>query len=1028
MSDQSYAFVEGINTNYVIPSEEENDDSVLQTEIMNLNKSPIIISVDDFKLYAEDEMSRDFTSDIKITLDSPQRCTEAFETFLSYKITVEASRFDYKESQYVIRRRYKDFLWLRNKLVETFPTRLIPPLPNKHSFLAQLDRYAKDFIIIRMIMLRRFLNRVIKHPILNYSEHLKIFLTASTTELLSHQKIDDSGLLTKVSGSIYNMTIIYTVREKCLEFEEIKTYIILLKEKLTSLEKIMSKLYKERREFSKDMNQLGLEFEKWANTEIILAPLLLSVGRAFSNIGSVHDTLLVNPLEFVILQSAQPIREYLLYAESVKEALIRRDNIQIQYESAVEEFHKRKADQLPATSDLNKKVSIWKNSTEKNNTVEFNEEIQPTLIRIAEVNYDKLQIANEDLRSDLERWSEEKKRDIKRILLELSNHYIQFYQKNNLLKPPVGSQRTKNMQDSITSETLKPGSHRLRCAESPSTIISAVAMNDSEISPATLLGQRAILLIKNRLLRRQGRLQSRSREICYGSIHVVGCFLMPRTQISPLKKFPQAPEMIDTKFILLTRSLLLSNSNRWLKYDDNQESLKETNFNYTLPTKIIVHGFKGSGQDKGALDIATAFLELENANIVLVDWHKGAAGPSYVSAAANTQLVGRQLALLLMEMIEFGMNITKIHIIGFSLGAHIAGYAGRTIQKKGMKVARITGLDPASPLFRELLATSLSPLNKNDAEFVDIIHTDGARLLTEGLGIFRPIGHVDYFPNGGFDQPGCNHVRGAVLASHLGTFLLRYVINNSVRADYVCVNYLFLSLIKPTGGSLNTSIVCNHLRAWQLFLESLKTVRTNCKFLSFSCPGGWNSFEKRHCFPSQCTNETCPEMGYLAQETKHFGPLFLVTRDSSPFCGNQMKISVTLSKETVRFRGAMQISILTKSETTHFKLYPDFREELVGGYTLHGIGAVSYDVILPDKTRSIIAYLSCHILKENLMNKRNITNFVAIDEVTIRDLHGNTVESASPPSAASTIDQLTEEDKTKKVTKLDVDIVAPFFR
>lgn len=41
MSDQSYAFVEGINTNYVIPSEEENDDSVLQTEIMNLNKSPV---------------------------------------------------------------------------------------------------------------------------------------------------------------------------------------------------------------------------------------------------------------------------------------------------------------------------------------------------------------------------------------------------------------------------------------------------------------------------------------------------------------------------------------------------------------------------------------------------------------------------------------------------------------------------------------------------------------------------------------------------------------------------------------------------------------------------------------------------------------------------------------------------------------------------------------------------------------------------------------------------------------------------
>lgn len=49
-------------------------------------------------------------------------------------------------------------------------------------------------------------------------------------------------------------------------------------------------------------------------------------------------------------------------------------------------------------------------------------------------------------------------------------------------------------------------------------IKSMYSIIDSEISPATLLGQRAILLIKNRLLRRQGRLQSRSREICYGSI------------------------------------------------------------------------------------------------------------------------------------------------------------------------------------------------------------------------------------------------------------------------------------------------------------------------------------------------------------------------------------------------------------------------------------------------------------------------------------------------------------------------------
>lgn len=81
----------------------------------------------------------------------------------------------------------------------------------------------------------------------------------------------------------------------------------------------------------------------------------------------------------------------------------------------------------------------------------------------------------------------------------------------------------------------------------------------------------------------------------------------------------------------------------------------------------------------------------EDANIVLVDWQKGAAGPSYISAAANTQLVGRQLALLLMDMMSMGLDPSHVHIIGFSLGAHIAGYAGRSIQKKKQKVGRITG-------------------------------------------------------------------------------------------------------------------------------------------------------------------------------------------------------------------------------------------------------------------------------------------------------------------------------------------------
>lgn len=74
-----------------------------------------------------------------------------------------------------------------------------------------------------------------------------------------------------------------------------------------------------------------------------------------------------------------------------------------------------------------------------------------------------------------------------------------------------------------------------------------------------------------------------------------------------------------------------------------------------------------------------------------MDWTKGARGPQYATAAANTELVGRQLAILLLHMINNGLNPKNIHLIGFSLGAHVAGSASEIIKMKGHLIGRITG-------------------------------------------------------------------------------------------------------------------------------------------------------------------------------------------------------------------------------------------------------------------------------------------------------------------------------------------------
>ena len=46
-------------------------------------------------------------------------------------------------------------------------------------------------------------------------------------------------------------------------------------------------------------------------------------------------------------------------------------------------------------------------------------------------------------------------------------------------------------------------------------------------------------------------------------------------------------------------------------------------------------------------------------------------------------------------------------------------------------------------------------LDITDADFVDIIHTNGGN-DDDHMAIFETIGHVDFYPNGGQDQPGCD--------------------------------------------------------------------------------------------------------------------------------------------------------------------------------------------------------------------------------------------------------------------------------
>lgn len=138
------------------------------------------------------------------------------------------------------------------------------------------------------------------------------------------------------------------------------------------------------------------------------------------------------------------------------------------------------------------------------------------------------------------------------------------------------------------------------------------------------------------------------------------------------------------------------------------------------------------------------YLLKTNLNVFAVDWGSLAAGPCYPAAVWNIGHVGKCVSQLVERIRELGAS--NIHVIGFSLGAQLTNYVAKELAP--YKLPRITGLDPALPGF--LTAGPSRKLDKSDAEFVDVLHTNAFM-----QGIVQESGHVDFYINGGVIQPGC---------------------------------------------------------------------------------------------------------------------------------------------------------------------------------------------------------------------------------------------------------------------------------
>nr|XP_012300160.1 lipase member I isoform X4 [Aotus nancymaae] len=170
------------------------------------------------------------------------------------------------------------------------------------------------------------------------------------------------------------------------------------------------------------------------------------------------------------------------------------------------------------------------------------------------------------------------------------------------------------------------------------------------------------------------------------------------------------------------------------------------NFDTQKKTVWLIHGYRPVGSIPSWLqNFLRILLNEEDMNVIVVDWNRGATTFIYSRAVKNTRKVAASLSGHIKNLLKHGASLDNFHFIGVSLGAHISGFVGKIFHGQ---LGRITGLDPAGPRFSR--KPPYSRLDYTDAKFVDVIHSD-----SNGLGIREPLGHIDFYPNGGNKQPGC---------------------------------------------------------------------------------------------------------------------------------------------------------------------------------------------------------------------------------------------------------------------------------
>ncbi|KAI0257173.1 lipid binding protein [Lactifluus subvellereus] len=144
--------------------------------------------------------------------DPVKELAETKDAYVSYLVTAKTNLSIFSTPNPSSRRRFQDFVFLRNNLAKDFPACVVPPLPDKHRLeYITGDRFSPEFMERRRQDLHRFLQRIARHPTLQRSTLVRAFFESTEWHVIMHQHVahppgpeQPQGVIDNLSDTLLN--------------------------------------------------------------------------------------------------------------------------------------------------------------------------------------------------------------------------------------------------------------------------------------------------------------------------------------------------------------------------------------------------------------------------------------------------------------------------------------------------------------------------------------------------------------------------------------------------------------------------------------------------------------------------------------------------------------------------------------------------------------------------------------------------------------------------------------------------------